>query len=121
MKTVNVNGVDHHVLFNYNALSDFSDLSGLSIDDLVSIQEKQAADLLGLGQIRLLVWCGLKEAALELGEKFELSVRDVGKFFDPINGKGAKVMAEFLKVFAGDVQVPDLGQETEKKPMPDQK
>jgi len=95
-------------LFNANSVFEFIDLSGLSLDKLVTIQSEDEGHMrLTLRQAQLLVYCGLKEAALEEKGIFTMTVRDVGKLFDPLP-EGAEVLKNFLELFDLSKDLPDV-------------
>jgi len=104
MRTIKIHSEEYKVLFNANAIMEFTELSGLSLDRLVIIQG--GVPSLSLYQARLLIWCGIREAAQELGEPFTLSVRDVGKWMDPLP-KGMENINPFLEYFMESYADPD--------------
>ena len=112
MQTVTISGEQYPVLYNANSLFEFIELSGYSLDKLVTIQKEAGG--LTFSQARLLIWCGLKEGFLEQGRMFDLTPRDVGKLFDPIS-ENMKYFTEFMKIFRDSIPVPEVGEKEQTK------
>ena len=88
--TVKTNDKSFPVRFGFNALSDFCELTGLSIQDIQNLGENVSPSA-----VRSLLYCGLKHGARVAKEDFELKLEDVGDLMDD----DAKFTENILKYF----------------------
>lgn len=69
------------------------------MDDLLNFKKMNAGD------IRALVWAGLKEGARKSGEKFEGTIEDVGDWL----GADATLVGRVMEVFTSQMTAPGEG------------
>ncbi len=104
IKTVKVKKKEYPVYFGYNALAEFTDASGITIDTLLNLGTK--GEGLTFSQARNLIYCGIKEGHRKQKKKFSMTSYDVGDLFDPIS-ENIEIFHQFMKIFAEQIGVPD--------------
>lgn len=70
--TIEINGQNYRVEFNWNAIVDFLESENLKLTDV------DALDNLKPGQITALIYAGIKEGARLEDKTFDYSVKDLG-------------------------------------------
>jgi len=75
---IEIGGKVRPVKFGFNALIEFSELTGKTIDELNSLSDKNMT----MKQLLILCWCGLKAGARREGQEFNASVEDVADWLD---------------------------------------
>jgi hypothetical protein len=69
MKKIELDGTPHNILFNFNTLINYKELSG---KDALSMKNLDYSDF------RLLAYEGIKEAARFNGDEFKMTIEQVG-------------------------------------------
>ena len=95
MKKIELDGTPHNILFNFNTLINYKEISG---KDALAMKDLDYSDF------RLLAFEGLKEAARFGGSDFTMSIEEVGGH---LNTKAVKQLTEAL--------LHDMGGSSEKK------
>lgn len=77
---INIGGKERHVEYNFNAIIEFEELTGI---DLTSNNDKQL--FTKVKNIRALAFCGLKHGALVKKEPVDFTLEDVGAWLNYSN------------------------------------
>ncbi len=93
VKTIEIGGAKRPVKYGWNAICEFTDLTGIGLEDLSEDKD------FSLSQIRALVYVGLKEGARAKKEEFEMSIEDVGDWI----GEDIDIIVEFTAVFTSQM------------------
>ena len=72
MKTIKIDGLDKPIRFNFNALCEFEDITGIPFMEGIA-----SLDLRGM---RALIYVGLKSGAQQDGKPFEYTIDQVGEW-----------------------------------------
>jgi hypothetical protein len=100
-------GESRPVKFGFNALSEFSELTGRSIQQLNVIDTKD----ISMKDMLLLCWCALKQGARKEGQEFTATVEDVGDWLDDNPESLVSIVTEYHKARSGDPDRGDLKKE----------
>lgn len=92
-KFVNVGGESRPVKFGFNALIEFSESTGRTIEDLNNIN----INSFSLRDLMLLCWCALKQGARKEGLEFDATVEDIGDWMDDTPEALVEVIKEYKK------------------------
>jgi hypothetical protein len=92
-KEVILGGEPRPVKFGFNALIEFSDLTGRSIEDLNSLNSAKFS----LKDLLILAWCALKQGARKEAKEFTATVEDVGDWLDDTPDALVDIMQEYNK------------------------
>ena len=97
-----IQGKDYNVRFSYKALKNFTQKTGLKLQDLGNISFEH---------IDILLWCGLKSGAEFNKEKFSTTLEEVTEWLDEDLSLMTKVMDAFSEDMAkmGEAQPPGEG------------
>jgi len=104
---VETRGVKYPIRFGFNATADFSEMSGLTIADLQKLGENITPSA-----VRSLAYVGLKHGARINGEKFQLTIEDIGDMMD----EDPSFLENVLKCFSNDL--PQNNGEEKKQDVP---
>ena len=94
-KHVNIAGKEMPVKFGFAALMEFTDMLGLSMNELESL-----GDNMTLRTAVSLIWCGLKHGHRSERIPFDLQIEDVADLLDQDIEAMEKVLAVFGDSFA---------------------
>jgi hypothetical protein len=107
MKTIEFGGVPRPVKYGINALAEFSQGTGTSLDWIFRIAQNPLS--MNFNEIRWLVYVGLKQGAIESGQKVDFDIDQVGNWLDKEFGKFPKFSREMNE------SMPDM-EDDEKNP-----
>jgi hypothetical protein len=96
VEVIKINTKSYPVKFGFNALRHFTDLTGMTLNEISNI-----ANDLNLSHAIILIYVGLKDGARVTQEKFELSIDDIGDMLDDDNTIIEKMMSIFSKQMSG--------------------
>lgn len=94
---IEINGKRYPVRFGFNALREFTAITGTTLGELQNLQ-----NTITLDHAIKLVWCGFKDGARKEKMPFSLSVDDVADFLDDDNSILERAFDTFNKQFGGD-------------------
>ena len=94
---IEVNGKRYPVRFGFNALREFTAVTGTTLSQLQSLQENITLD-----HAIKLVWCGFKDGARKEKMPFSLAVDDIADLLDEDNTVLEKAFETFNKQFSAD-------------------
>ena len=89
IKEIKIGGKMRPVKFGWNAYAIFSDISGISVDNLVNFSDIKINDVI------VLIYAGLKEGARYKKQEFPFTVEDIGDWMD----EDISFIEEFMKAF----------------------
>lgn len=91
MQTVNIGGQERPVRYNFNAIIEFEELTGVDLSS-----NSDATLFTKPKNLRALAFCGLKHGAKSEKKEVEFTLEDVGGWLD------AGSMASFFQVYVKD-------------------
>jgi len=94
---IEVNGKRYPVRFGFNALREFTAVTGTTLSQLQNLQENITLD-----HAIKLVWCGFKDGARKEKMPFSLLVDDIADLLDEDNSILEKAFDTFNKQFTSD-------------------
>jgi hypothetical protein len=94
---IEVNGKRYPVRFGFNALREFTAVTGTTLSQLQSLQENITLD-----HAIKLVWCGFKDGARKEKMPFSLAVDDIADLLDEDNTVLEKAFETFNKHFSAN-------------------
>jgi hypothetical protein len=94
MKKIEIGGQERPVLYGINALSDFNEGTGTSLDWIFRMMGNPLS--MNMNQLRWLIYVGLKQGAEESNITIDFDVKTVGKWLDKDFNKFTEFM-EALK------------------------
>lgn len=94
-KYINIAGNEMPVKYGFAALMEFTDIAGLSMNELESL-----GDTMNLKTAITLIWCGFKHGARAEKKSFEMSIEDVADLLDEDMEAMEKVLSVFGDSFA---------------------
>lgn len=97
-KTVELGGESRPIKFGFNALIEFSEMTGRTIEQLNTINTSS----ISMKDLLLLCWCALKQGARREKIPFDVTVEDVGDWLDDNPEAMVVMVSEYLKSKSGD-------------------
>jgi hypothetical protein len=94
---IEINGKKYPVRFGFNALREFTAITGTTLAGLQNLQNNITLD-----HAIKLVWCGFKDGARKEKMPFNLLVDDIGDFLDDDNTILEKAFETFNKQFSSE-------------------
>jgi hypothetical protein len=94
---IEINGKRYPVRFGFNALREFTAITGTTLAGLQNLQNNITLD-----HAIKLVWCGFKDGARKEKMPFNLLVDDIGDFLDDDNTILEKAFETFNKQFSSE-------------------
>jgi len=98
---IEINSKRYPVRFGFNALREFTAITGITLNELPNMQENITLD-----HAIKLVWCGFKDGARKEKMPFGLSVDDVADFLDDDNSILEKAFTAFNHQFSSNEKKP---------------
>jgi hypothetical protein len=94
MSTIKLNGKEYPFKFNFNAIAEFEELSGIPLQDF----EKALTSLSMRNMIRF-IYCGVKEGARLEQAEFNSTIEDIGAWINEeaiveIGGLAGEIMSD---------------------------
>ena len=87
---IKIDGKKHPIKFGFNALRNFSNLTGISLKEMETLGEEMTIDA-----AITLIWCGLKDGARASKETFIMTIEDVADAMD----EDMTIIDRAMKVF----------------------
>lgn len=108
---VKLGGKERPIKFGFNALVEFGELTGRTVDQI----NKLNTITLTMKDLLILCWCALKMGARRETEEFTYTVEDVGDWLDDNPEAMLKITAEYNKARSLDPDHPNVKKNREKQ------
>lgn len=111
---IEIGGQKRPVKFGFNALTDFGEVTGKTIEQINTLSPNN----LTMKELLVLCWCGLKAGARKENLEFASTVEDVGDWLDERPEAMIDMMKEYNKSREPDPTHPSVKKNPGKKQKP---